>query len=422
MRVSKIFLFMLLLNVILIGLRLTIGEPQYFKGNILSAGLFFVLTLSLLYLLLTRRYDTFILLWISFYFACPIIIIPGVEIGSLGLLNGLFIPLMILYSFNFRNKYFILICLMFLVALFGVTSIPLRLILSSILYYTAPFVFFFFVYRRCKDPEKILYGSLMITGINLVLPYLQFVLQPAWGGTFDWRGYRVMGNLFHPNDYAMYLFPPILYAYYRMREHMTLTRVIVLCLLFVAFLMTLSRIAVLGFIVAVVIMELFHRNLFTLTTIKVFVMILVTIGALGLLALDFSDRHLQTDTISERTVIWESVLPYVMDHLFFGNGVGSYEVNRDEIFKGLSPHNAYLEIVFELGILGLVLAITFLALILLDGFVRHRRKKLVHTSVAALVMYILVFSITDGAAFNQVVSLNAWISLAALLLITRRRT
>ena len=65
--------------------------------------------------------------------------------------------------------------------------------------------------------------------------------------------------------------------------------------------------------------------------------------------LDFSDRDL---TLTNRTNIWQWCLSQIKSNLFFGHGYSTIELPY--YFKASSPHMGYIELLYDLGILGFV--------------------------------------------------------------------
>lgn len=61
--------------------------------------------------------------------------------------------------------------------------------------------------------------------------------------------------------------------------------------------------------------------------------------------------------------IWEPLMPEIFDHPFFGNGLGSImyskAVRSEQIDLVAHPHNAFLELYLNMGIVGLVLVLAF---------------------------------------------------------------
>jgi|GEM_PF-4206914 len=417
-KVNGFFVFLFVLNMLLIFLRISIGDPAAFQGNLFSTLLFGVIFISLLITLALKKYDYFILIWISFYFACPIIKLPFTPIGSLGLLNGIFIPLMLIISFNPKNKYYLTIVTLIVISILNLADVSLRLMLSRIFEFTAPLIFFYFVFKKCKNIELIMGGIIFVSLINVPLSIYELITKASWGAFVDWRGIRIMGNLFHPNSYSMYLLPCILLLYASLRTKFNKHHFIFFITLLAMNILAFSRIGLLSLIVSLIVFEAIFKQGLKLNPKKFFLLALLILAVIAYNLIGISESHLTVGTLSERTSIWKSIAPYLKGNLVFGNGLGSYELYRSRIIYSLSPHNVYLSILFDLGIIGLIIILFFIINIMIDLFKRIRKTKEWHLTElgVALVIGLMIFSFTDGAPFSQVDSLNSWILLGCCLI------
>jgi O-antigen ligase len=398
----------------LICLRISVGYNSSFQGNVFSVVLFIGIFLGLLYFFFTGRNNHFIILWLSFYFASPIIVLPFTAIGSLGLMNAIFIPLMIFKVFDLKNKYFIMISLIFLLCIINLSDVVIRVLVSRIFSFAAPFVFLYFAFKKCKNPELIIWSSIIIALINIPLGIYEIIVHPAWGGVADWRGFRIFGNLFWHNSYSFYLLPCIvsLYAFYR-RNKKTLFLALALFLVIMD-IFTFSRNGLLSLIISLVVFESLYLTGFKITNKKIVTMSLLILGILlYIVALPTLNIHLTPDTVVERTAIWDTITPYIKSSMIFGNGLGSYELFRGNFLNELSSHNYYLNVIFELGLVGLALFLIFIFFIFKDLKSQLNSKQPFRYAELgiALIVGILVYSFVGNGAFSQVVSLNTWIIL-----------
>jgi len=408
------FLAIVLLNLSLMFLRIRIGDPAKFSGNIPSMLVLSIIFCWLGYFIITNKYDRFIVLWLSFYFAAPILKIPFISIGSLGLLNAVFIPFMLLKSFNIRNKYIVIIIISVVLGLFNTADIGLRLFFSRMVNFIALPVFFYFVMRKSKKPSNIMGMAVLVALINIPFAIYQFLAVPDWGVFIDWRGTRVFGNLFWPNSYALYLIPPILYLYHTLRRQFTKGNLLMLIALMVGFLMSYSRTGFVVLFVSIIILELSNnvrilvKPKFYITLISVFLLLFFFVTFYA------DDPRLSLDALSERTSIWQSIYPYMSDNLLLGNGVGSYEVFRNNFIYGLSSHNYYINILFETGVTGLILIVALFWFMLKDIHGIKDASQLAPFGYS-LVAVLVINSLVSDSPFSQVVALNLWVMLACVI-------
>lgn len=385
-------------------------------GYYANLALFLSIFALLLYFFLLKQYDTYIIVWLAFYFACPMISVPYLGIGSLGLYNAVFIPLMMASLFNLRSKYYWMIILLTVISVMNISDVGVRQIVSRLFEFVTPLLFFYFAYRKVKDTRLVLRASLVVALVNLPLALYQVIFSPGWGVFTDWRGTRIFGNLFWPNSYSVFLLPVTLLMYSYWREDMDLKSLAGLLALAAANAMTFSRAGLIGLAIAVLLYELFRGGMrFTAKkmVLGLVVLAMVLVYAMNLAAIQ---QEFTPDTIVERTVIWQDIIPLVKDNLIFGNGIGSYELARSSIVYSLSPHNYYLGVVFEIGVIGLLSIVMFLIFMYRDFFSLMKRRQSLRRGEmgVALLTSLLLISFVGGSPFSQVVALNSWIIMGCL--------
>jgi len=68
----------------------------------------------------------------------------------------------------------------------------------------------------------------------------------------------------------------------------------------------------------------------------------------------------RSETLTGRTEIWNSLLPYVQKHFIFGYGYGGFWTTSLRTSIASHAHNGYLDAILNLGIAGLIMLIVFL--------------------------------------------------------------
>jgi len=131
------------------------------------------------------------------------------------------------------------------------------------------------------------------------------------------------------------------------------------------------------------------------------------------------DPHLRPSAINERTEIWKTVTPFMTNNLLFGNGIGSYEIYRSRVLHSLSTHNYYLSVIFELGVIGLIIIFVFIFYIFKDLINIPKTELNTKTIGIAMLIVILIDAITGNSPFAQSVSLNSWILLGACIIYSK---
>lgn len=81
----------------------------------------------------------------------------------------------------------------------------------------------------------------------------------------------------------------------------------------------------------------------------------------GLVGVNISEFVNRDETLTGRNIFWARLIPYVMDKPFMGYGFGGFwtDAMRDTIGEA-HPHNGYLDILLNIGFIGLILISLFL--------------------------------------------------------------
>jgi len=417
-KLNGFLVYIILINIVFLVMRILPTDYSFFQGDLFSTVIFILILGTMAYLFLAGKNDYFILFWLSVHFACPMIRLPFTQIGSLGVLNGIFIPLMLLRTFNFKNKYFMIILAVLSLSIFHLSEVSLRIILSRMFEILAPFVFFYFVIKKCKKPEFIINGAIVIACLSIPLSIYQIIAQPVGGVLVDWRGARIFGSLFWPNSYAIYLLAPILTTYMLLRHKFTKSRMLIFLLLVFVDIFTFSRVGLLSLMVGIIAFELLYakgKHLLFKRTAIVFTLIII-LFIYSYYSPELNPRF-TTSSLIERTGIWDSILPFIEGNVVWGNGVGSYTLYQDQVVKSLSPHNYYLYIIFEIGVVGLSIVILFLFFLIKDLTAKIKQKNLIkYSEIGLSLLCALLLASLAGSGFSQVSALNAWVLLGCFLI------
>jgi O-antigen ligase len=235
-----------------------------------------------------------------------------------------------------------------------------------------------------------------------------------------------------PNSVAMYLEPPLclaagfaLYADDRRDRRIALA---CLAILFVAFVGTLSRGGLLTLTVLAVVTVLTMPQL----RLKLALIGAAIVGAIGLLQIppiaqrlaNQFDPNYRFNTFEGRLVIWRDTLHMLRDHPIFGAGLRGYEpvmapyvtcCRISEVY----PHDLWLSLWAELGLLGLFGFIALLVVLLWRGWrafgsaTGFYRPLLFGTSAAFVT--VVVHGMFDTPYFKNDMAVEFWI-VAALLI------
>jgi O-antigen ligase len=82
------------------------------------------------------------------------------------------------------------------------------------------------------------------------------------------------------------------------------------------------------------------------------------VGKLSII--DVSSAFGRDETLTERTVIWASLVPYAMKNPLLGHGYGGFWNDKMRRETSSHAHNGYLDTILDLGIIGVIFFSVFL--------------------------------------------------------------
>ena len=84
-------------------------------------------------------------------------------------------------------------------------------------------------------------------------------------------------------------------------------------------------------------------------------------------------NSVQERDLSDRNIIWKSLIPLIRDNPIFGVGTTGYSLYSYKVFgRVISPHNVLIEVLCYTGIIGLLIYVYFLFKILLLSWKKYR--------------------------------------------------
>jgi len=120
-----------------------------------------------------------------------------------------------------------------------------------------------------------------------------------------------------------------------------------------------------GLIAIIALKQAIRRGIRTDKKIVVIALILILVGTFMPLSGKIPVKGLaqifgRGETLTGRTEIWNSLLPYVQKHFILGYGYGGFWTTSLRTSIASHAHNGYLDAILNLGIVGLILLIVFL--------------------------------------------------------------
>lgn len=118
-------------------------------------------------------------------------------------------------------------------------------------------------------------------------------------------------------------------------------------------------------------------------------------------SVSLSSTDTTKNTLAGRIAGWEMILPLVEERFLTGYGAGTSTTLYEKHFNlSLAPHNDYIRITSEIGILGCLLYTFFIFREFITNYIRSRRRILLFFPCFSCSTYILIMSITQNLYTN----------------------
>jgi len=254
-------------------------------------------------------------------------------------------------------------------------------------------IVYFIIKYELNDKKQInvllkcyIFTSFVLCCIGIVQYFTGFGLAETFQKTNVFgESTKIAATLFNPNAYAAYLiliiFPVIMLSIYEKNKKKKVVYIVLSILVFANLLMTLSRNALLGFGLGLLVLTLIYS-----------IKLIFAIGGFGILTFLIPSVFQRVKGIvslsqnESRVKIWKTALMMIKEHPILGVGNGNYVTRYNEYvskykelkyykYQTFTTHNSYLKIQSELGIIGTV---SFLGIAVIALF---RIKKLYSTTI-----------------------------------------
>ncbi len=295
-------------------------------------------------------------------------------------------------------------------------------------------------FRQVKQIIVAMLLSALLVSLYGVFQYFSHVqmLSPEWidKDQFPDIKTRVFSTLYNPNLLAAYLVAVIsltlsfIGSVKQTKEKCALAVILISCLACLVF--TYSRGAWLSLLIMILLLGTIvnRKLLWSLMGVPA----LIFLFKESLLKRLYSIVNPSDTSATLRIALWESTVEMIKEHPWLGIGWGAYwlvypEYNffiEDAQTIIYHAHNMYLNIMAELGILGLTvyLVIVFFHLSLVYRLYKSKLKQpfaVIAVGLAAAVISFLISGLTDYVLFNVELSMMFWLLLALIRSINKLR-
>jgi hypothetical protein len=282
----------------------------------------------------------------------------------------------------------------------------------------AVFVIAFHVKPRGESALK--FGA-SLTIWSSVLPTLYGLYQAAGG----MGGGRLASTFAHPNIYAFYLVLVLTLLLYVLRssdwqlssrQRATVWSYFLLQSAMLG--LTMTRSAWIGYAVVVGVYALLYE--------RKWLIFLVLLPVIGMMVPSIRDRvmdlgegnevvqYAKLNSFAWRVALWQSAFAAMdLKAYLIGNGLESFRVMSVSFFSMSGgtlwgSHSVFVQVIFELGLLGCIPAVLLYVRVFKDGLITSRREKVAGFTVMAIVIQYLVTAAADNLLYYLVYNWYFW--------------
>ncbi len=322
------------------------------------------------------------------------------------------------------------IAVFFLILIFGLfSSFAFETSLVEIIRFASVMAFFIMGFALINSGQELKQCMLVIIA-SAVIPGAVALYQYAVGIgiTLPFEGVinRIYGTFVHPNPLAFYLvIPLVLLLFFLLESEKRKLSYAVYCLLAPIFLvvlgLTFTRGAWLALIIALGIIGLYRYRLILLAAGMFGIVLFFTVPSINERVQNLVTAD-PLSAVSWRINLWKDAWGYVKEKPIVGYGTGTAEAKilekRGPLFGSTKPHNDFLKIVLENGIVGLFFFLWLLASILLKTLSHYSRARSPHVKTLALFLFsasvgIFVSSFADNMLANTPIQWMYWSMMGA---------
>lgn len=119
----------------------------------------------------------------------------------------------------------------------------------------------------------------------------------------------------------------------------------------------------------------------------------------------------RSETLTNRTIIWNALIPYAKQHLLSGHGFGGFWNTslRNQIAS--HAHNGYLDTILDLGLFGLSLFIIFILILIKKSLKLLRSESRIASFFTSLILMLLVRNVSE-VSIGEFTGYSMWLILA----------
>jgi O-antigen ligase len=289
------------------------------------------------------------------------------------------------------------------------------------------YVLSFILIKNRQNFKKIIYTIILSAIIPGSIAFYQFINQSGMTIIDEGITNRIFGTFAHPNLLAYYLTIPLALLIFltlerKADEKLNIFTLLVSLPIFILLLLTYTRGAWIVFLLIILILGALKYKKFLIGVLLGLILLYLTVSPLQNRVNDLF-KYKPGSSVQWRLTLWRDSLGYSQEKLIGGYGIGTANAiileKRGKELGSPDPHNDYLKILIENGVLGLI-SYLFLIISLLTTLIVRFIKS---TSASDKNLYLLFIGITlalysmslvDNILRNTALQWILWILLGGL--------
>lgn len=296
------------------------------------------------------------------------------------------------------------------------------------------FVLGFLLTDNAKDLSKIVILAISSSIIPSIFATIQFFSKTGLSIPLEGIYNRIYGTFSHPNLFAYYLIIPIVLSLFKFlsgnkKRIPNLIALLIFLFLTTLLILTYTRGAWIVLIFIITIIGAFRYSYLLPILFSVIILAYLIVPPIQNRARALININ-EHSSVQWRINLWQDSLKIAKEKpiLGFGTGVASQIIRerRGKEFGSSNPHNDYLKILLENGLLGLISYFILIMSIFLKLFVYFKKSDLPRFKALLLIMIAISFSLYimsfgDNILRNTALQWNYWMLLGGIFAICKTK-
>lgn len=314
------------------------------------------------------------------------------------------------YTIKIPNIEFLLLLIPFsLFSIFNSINITDSLAhLMRLVGWLSIYIFIFNLVKNKEDAKKIIIVLICSAFYPIIIGYYQLFTHSGYTDLL--RGLNRITSTFGGQANAAAIFFSMIFfitmTFFAQSKNLLTRRLLLLVIAFILILIvfTYHRSSQLGLLAGLLIISIFNRKMLKVMVPLFLLVALVFHDEIGKRIIELYEppSKYAGSSLSTRFELWSISLKLILQHPILGCGIGMADNLIGKHFVFMPPHNDYLRLAVEIGIIGSLLFVIFLMLEIryyLIKLITNTNKEL-NVFALGLLIYFIVVSISQNNFYN----------------------